>query len=71
MCFGISAACEVVLVRRGTHRLAAAQILGLPRVTGIVTHIDLAFADDCRRRYPGAPLGEAIAQGIQQLAPAP
>ncbi len=70
MCFGITAAGEVVLVRRGTHRLAAAQILGLPRVTGIVTHIDLAFADDCRRRYPGASLGEAIAQGVQQLASA-
>jgi hypothetical protein len=71
MCFGVTAKREVVLVRRGTHRLAAAQILGLPMVSGIVTHIDRAFVEECRLRYVGAPLAAAIAQGVQELAARP
>ncbi len=68
MCFGITAGREIVLVRRGTHRLAAAQILGLPVVSGIVTHIDRRFAGECRRAYPDATLPAALAQGVQKLA---
>lgn len=68
MCFGVTDAGEFILVRRGTHRLAAAQILGLPAVSGIVTHVDAGFADKCRRDYPGVKLPAAIARGVQEAA---
>lgn len=68
MCFGITASREFVLVRRGTHRLAAAQILGLSAVSGIVTHVDRAFAEACLRKHPDLKLPAAIAQGIREAA---
>ena len=68
MCFGVTAGGEFVLVRRGTHRLATAQILGLPTVTGVVTHVDIEFAEKCRRDFPGMKLPAAIARGIQDAA---
>jgi hypothetical protein len=51
MCFGITAEGGVVLVRRGTHRIAAAHILGLSQVTGRVTHIDRRFAEAAVRKH--------------------
>jgi hypothetical protein len=71
MCFGVAADGEFVLIRRGTHRLATAQILGLPAVSGVVTHVDVAFAEKCRRSYPGLMLAAAITRGIQAAAAKP
>ncbi|WP_374652963.1 hypothetical protein [Dongia sp.] len=44
ICLGVSADGEIVHIRRGTHRMAAAQILELPSVSARITHIDRAFA---------------------------
>ncbi|MDY0874286.1 hypothetical protein [Dongia rigui] len=44
ICLGIAADGEVVHVRRGTHRMAAAQILELPSVSARITHVDKAWA---------------------------
>jgi hypothetical protein len=70
MCFGIGAAGGFVLVRRGTHRLAAAHILKLKRVTGLVTKIDRRFAEAARRRAPNLPVPEAILTAVQDAAAA-
>jgi hypothetical protein len=64
MCFGIGAAGEAILIRRGTHRLAAAQILGLAKVEGRVTHIDRAFAERAVRDFPDRRVPEAILAAI-------
>ncbi len=45
--FGIAADGEILHVRRGSHRLAAAQILDLPWVEGRIVHIDPAWLDRC------------------------
>jgi hypothetical protein len=70
MCFGIGAGGDVLLVRRGTHRLAAAHILGLTQVTGRVTQLDRAFAAAARRAAPDLPVPEALRQGIRQATAA-
>jgi hypothetical protein len=70
MCFGIAAGGEVLLVRRGTHRLAAAQILGLAGVTGRVTHLDRRFAEQAQRRFAALPLVEAIRRAVAEAAAA-
>lgn len=44
ICLGIGSTGTFFHVRRGTHRLAAAQILGLPSVSVRITHIDRKFA---------------------------
>ena len=44
ICIGIAADGEIVHVRRGTHRVAAAQILELPSVSAKITHIDHSWA---------------------------
>jgi hypothetical protein len=44
ICFGLGADGEIIHIRRGTHRMAAAQILELPSVSARITHIDRAFA---------------------------
>jgi hypothetical protein len=64
MCFGIGAEGDVILIRRGTHRLAAAQILAVPNVEGRVTHIDRAFAERAVRDFPGRRVPEAIAHAV-------
>jgi hypothetical protein len=66
MCFGVGATGEVILIRRGTHRLAAAQILALPRVQGRVTHIDRAFAERAVLNFPGRPVPDAIAHAVAE-----
>jgi hypothetical protein len=43
ICLGIAADGEIVHVRRGTHRMAAAQILELPSVSARITHVDRAW----------------------------
>jgi hypothetical protein len=68
MCFGIGAEGDIVLVRRGTHRLAAAHILGLKQVTGLVTLIDRRFAETARRNAPNLAVPEAILSAIQGAA---
>jgi hypothetical protein len=68
MCFGIGADGGFVLVRRGTHRLAAAHILGLKEVTGLVTKIDRRFAQAARRKAPNLPVAEAILSAIKGAA---
>ncbi len=68
MCFGIGAKGDVILIRRGTHRLAAAQILAVPRVEGRVTHIDRAFAVRAVREFPGRRVPEAIVSAVSAAA---
>lgn len=68
MCFGVGAEGGLVLVRRGTHRIAAAHILGLKQVTGIVTKIDRRFAETARRKAPELSVPEAILRGVQKAA---
>jgi hypothetical protein len=64
MCFGIGAAGDVILIRRGTHRLAAAQILAVPIVTGRITHIDRAFAARAVRDFSSLRIPDAIASAV-------
>jgi len=68
MCFGIGAAGDIVLVRRGTHRLAAAHILGLQQVTGRVTKIDRRFAAAAIAKTPDLAVPEAIIRAVEQAA---
>jgi hypothetical protein len=65
MCFGIGAAGDFVLARRGTHRLAAAQILGLKQVSGVLTKIDRRFAETAQARAPELSVPEAILRGVE------
>lgn len=65
MCFGIGAAGDVMLIRRGTHRLAAAQILSVPKVAGRVTHIDRAFAERAVRDRRGMRVPDAIVEAVK------
>src|SRR5581483_2431583 len=60
MCFGIGAEGNVILIRRGTHRLAAAQILGVPKVEGRITHVDRSFAERAVRDFPRQRVPDAI-----------
>jgi hypothetical protein len=64
MCFGIGGTGDVILIRRGTHRLAAAQILAVPQVRGRVTHIDRAFAVRAVREFPGRRVPDAIVSAV-------
>ena len=64
MCFGIGAKGDVMLIRRGTHRLAAAQILAVPKVAGRVTHVDRGFAEQAMRDFPSARVPDAIISAI-------
>ena len=66
VCFGVTAAGGIVHMRRGTHRLAAAYFLGLPFVTGYVTHADPAWVQACRAAGRGGPL-EAIALSLRAI----
>jgi hypothetical protein len=45
ICLGIAEDGEIVHMRRGTHRMAAAQILELPSVSARITHVDRAWAE--------------------------
>lgn len=67
MCFGIGAKGDVMLIRRGTHRLAAAQILAVPKVLGRVTHVDRAFAEQAVRDFPRARVPDAMVSAISAL----
>ena len=64
ICFGVTAEGGIVHMRRGTHRLASAHFLGLPFVTGYVTHVDPVWLDAVRRRNGGGPI-PAIALSLQ------
>jgi len=66
ICFGVTADGGIVHMRRGTHRLAAAQFLGLPFVTGYVTHVDPAWLQAVRMRQGGGPLA-AIALSLRSF----
>jgi hypothetical protein len=66
ICFGIAAGGAVVHMRRGTHRLVSAHFLGLPSVTGYVTHADPEWVAACRDKWRAGPI-EAIAAGIREL----
>ena len=63
ICLGLTGDGEIVHIRRGTHRMAAAKILKLPSVSARITHIDRAFARAAvsagERDIPGA-IGRAI-----------
>lgn len=68
ICFGVTAGGEIVHMRRGTHRLASAHFLGLPYVTGLVTHVDPAWVESAlgrnRGRNRGGPL-QAVALSLR------
>lgn len=66
ICFGIGAQGQLVHMRRGTHRLVSAHFLGLPSVTGYVTHADPAWVAACRQTRPGGPL-QAIAAALRDI----
>lgn len=64
ICLGIATDGEILHVRRGTHRMAAAHILELPTISARITHVDRAFAEAAVARSVGkdpcAALGAAI-----------
>jgi hypothetical protein len=68
ICFGVTADGGIVHMRRGTHRLASAHFLGLPFVTGMVTHVDPAWLDRARGRENGGPIA-AIALSLRAFQP--
>ena len=70
ICFGMAAGGAIVQMRRGTHRLVSAHFLGLPSVTGYVTHADPDWVAACRGKWRTGPI-EAIAAGIGELNAAP
>lgn len=67
ICFGIAEAGQLVHMRRGTHRLVSAYFLGLPSVTGYVTHADPAWVAECRARHGGGPI-QAMSAGLRALS---
>jgi len=67
MCFGIGAKGDVILIRRGTHRLAAAQILSVLKVEGRITHIDRTFAERAVRDFPRDRVPEAIVSALSAV----
>jgi hypothetical protein len=70
MSCGICAEGEFLHVLRGPHRLAAAHILALKQVTGLVTKIDRRFAEAARRKAPNLPVAEAILRAVKDAAAA-
>jgi hypothetical protein len=64
ICFGVTADGGIVQMRRGTHRLAAAHFLGLPFVTGYVTHVDPAWMRAAQAHKRGGPIA-AIALSLR------
>lgn len=64
ICFGVTATGGIVHMRRGTHRLASAHFLGLPFVTGRVTHVDPVWVRAAEARNRGGPL-TAIALSLR------
>jgi hypothetical protein len=66
ICFGVTADGGLVHMRRGTHRLTAAHLLGLPFVTGYVTHVDPVWIDSIEHPKSGGPIA-AIALALRQL----
>lgn len=66
ICFGIAADGSVVHMRHGTHRLVSAHFLGLPSVTGYVTHADPDWVAACRSKWRTSPV-QAIAAGLREL----
>lgn len=64
ICLGLGGAGEIVHIRRGTHRMAAAQILELPSVSARITHIDLSFAE-AATRTAGFDVVGALGRAIQ------
>jgi hypothetical protein len=71
ICLGITGAGEILHMRRGTHRMAAAQILELPSVTGRITHVDQRFAEtavtDARQRGESGSVATILGQAIQKI----
>ena len=61
ICFGVTATGGIVHMRRGTHRLAAAHFLGLPFVTGYVTHVDPAWVAAAQIHAQGRERGGPLA----------
>lgn len=62
ICLGITADGALLHMRRGTHRMAAAHLLALPRITARITHVDRKFAAEALRAGARAGVrGGAIA----------
>lgn len=64
ICLGLGEDGEILHIRRGTHRMAAAQILELPRVSARITHVDLAFAR--RAATAGGNFEKALIRAINE-----
>ncbi|WP_374383602.1 hypothetical protein [Dongia sp.] len=67
ICLGIAANGEIVHVRRGTHRMAAAHILALPSISARITHLDSAFAASAIDKLAGMNTRTALAQAIEKI----
>lgn len=71
ICFGITAGGDLLHMRRGTHRMAAARILELPSVTGRITHVDQSFAEravtEARQRGEGGSVAKILGRAIQEV----
>lgn len=71
ICFGITAVGDLLHMRRGTHRMAAARILELPSVTGRITHVDQSFAEravaEARQRGEGGSVVQILGRAIQEV----
>jgi len=66
ICFGVTADGSIVHMRRGTHRLVSAHFLGLPSVTGYVTHADPEWVAASRKKWRTGPI-QAIAAALSEL----
>lgn len=69
ICFGIAADGAVVHMRRGTHRLVSAHFLGLPSITGYVTHADPEWVAACCSKWRTGPV-PAMAAALRELGAA-
>jgi hypothetical protein len=65
ICVGLRRDASVVLVRRGTHRIAAAQILGLPWIEACITHVEIGFFQASQGRFAGNAI-EALKTAIHE-----
>jgi hypothetical protein len=64
ICLGIAGGGEIVHIRRGTHRMAAAQILELPSVSARITHVDRNFAQ-AAVKAAGGNVRKGLKQAIE------
>ncbi|TDQ81469.1 hypothetical protein A8950_2537 [Dongia mobilis] len=67
ICLGITADGALLHMRRGTHRMAAAHMLAMPRITARITHVDRRFAADALRAGERGGAIASLAKAIQEV----